>query len=241
MENLANMLGLDASGQPEQTETSTPMVQNGSKQGHTPNVKNETPSASATPMNRQLSMNRQASATDGKPSVAKTNLAKDASVKLQSMQNEAKAPAQQEQAQTDLWGNTTINPHDLLQTLKPLETGAGGAISDMEAYRSITSNNTPESSKDGISEPNSDISDGVGLDINIDISTMFDDNWRPFGGSDMDALFDMDGFNVSGGEDLTMADDEPRQKWGSWDDMVDQSAFDKPFEFDTSLYSMKAD
>ena len=144
----------------------------------------------------------------------------------------------------DPWANATIDPHDLFQAFQPFESGAGGAISDMNVYRSITPNDTPESSKDGVSEPNSDISDGVGLDISLDI---FDDTWQPFGPSEIDTLFDMSSYNVATDglgnmEDLKMFDEEqPALNFGSWEDMVDQSAFDKPFAFDASLYSMNAD
>jgi hypothetical protein len=248
IEELAAIIGLDPQGQAKKAAsssqapapTSAPMVPNGSKQGQTPNIKAETGSAAATPMNRQVSMNRQNSSADGKPSMqSKSNLAKDASVKLQSAQKDAKTPAQQDAIKTEPWASSTLDPHDLLNSFAPFETGAGGAISDMNVYRSITPNDTPESSKDGVSEPNSDISEGVGLDINLDV---FDDNWDPFGTGDADNLFDMNGFNVSGGdEDLKMFDDEPAIVNYQWDDMIDQTAFDKPFTFDTSLYSMKAD
>jgi hypothetical protein len=217
------------------------MAQNASKQGQTPVIKNESLSTAATPMNRQVSMNRQASATDSKPDTQKANLAKDASAKLQSVQKETKTVPQQEPAtKADAWANSNIDPHDLLQSFQPFETGAGGAISDLSVYRSITPNDTPESSKDGVSEPNSDISEGAGLDINLDI---IDDNWQAFGPSDTDHIYDMNGFNISGGdEDVTMFGDEPTSLvYQSWDDIIDQAAFDKPFKFDTSYYSMNAE
>lgn len=76
------------------------------------------------------------------------------------------------------WAKSTIDPHDLLQTFHPFETGAAGAISDISIHCSNTPDNTLKSSKDGVSKPNSDIVEGVGLDINVDI---FDDSWMPFG------------------------------------------------------------
>jgi len=64
----------------------------------------------------------------------------------------------------------------------------------------------------------------------------------PFGASETDALFDMNSFNVNNGDDLTMFDDDQQMvNFQSWEDMVDTSAFDKSFSFDTSLYSMHAD
>jgi len=248
MENLASGLGLDPQGQAKAAPATNQapgtagvsMAPNASKQGQTPNLKVEAPSAAATPMNRQVSLNQQGSATDGKQTAQpKSNLAKDSSAKLQSVQKDGITPTPQEAAMLDPWATSTLDPNDLLGTFHPFETGAGGAISDMNVYRSITPNDTPESSKDGVSEPNSDISEGVGLDINLDI---FQDNWQPFGTSDMDNLFDMNNFNVSStDDDLKMFDDEPANVNYQWDDMIDTTAFDKPFVFDASLYSMKAD
>jgi hypothetical protein len=248
-ENLASTLGLDSHGQSKKATTSASqdsakMVVSGSKQGHTPNVKTETTPAAGTPMNRQASMNRQGSATGARPNVpSKAGAAKEPPAKAQpsqkdsSKQRESQAPL--ETVVMDPWANATIDPHDLLQSFLPFETGAGGAISDLTVYRSITPNDTPESSKDGVSEPNSDISEGVGLDVNIEI---FDDAWMPFGPSETDGLFDMNSFNASSGEDLMMFDDDqPMINFQSWDDMVDTSAFDKPFSIDTSHYSMQAD
>lgn len=247
-EKLALALGLDSQGklkneppitQQAQPASSVLMVPNGSKQGQTPDIKAESISAAGTPMNRQVSMNRQASAGGGKPS--KASLAQNASTKLQSVQKEVKVPeAPREVTTSDPWTNVGIDLNECVNTFAPFETGAGGAISDMNVYRSITPNDTPESSKDGISEPNSDISEGMGLDINLDL---FDDNWQPFGPSDIDNPFDSNGYPYSGlvDEDITMFDDEPALVNYKWDDMIDQAAFDKPFVFDNSLYSMRGD
>ena len=217
----------------------------GSKQGQTPNIKGEnTPGGGATPMNRQTSMNRQPSATSAKPTPTsnpkgQSDSAKDALAKLQAGQRDpAKQAAHQAQeaAAVDPWANATIDPHDLFQNFQGLESGAGGAISDMNVYRSITPNDTPESSKDGVSEPNSDISDGVELDISLDI---FDDSWQPFGPSDTE-LSDMNSF-INGEENLLIfEEDKPAPNYQSWDD-IDMSAFDKTFSFDTSMYSMNVD
>jgi hypothetical protein len=260
-ENLASTLCLDSQGQSKKapkttsqetvtTSVAVKMIATASKQGQTPNIKSEnTPAVNvATPMNRQISMNRPGSAVETKfngPATSKSqaDTAKDALSKAQAEQKNAskQQPSQhtQEAVKADLWANTTIDPHDLFQSFQGFESGAGGAISDMNVYRSITPNDTPESSKDGVSEPNSDISEGVGLDISIDI---FDDKGMQFVPSDTDYLFDMNNFNVTGDDDLTMFDDEKSApNFQSWDDMVDLSVFDKPFTFDTSFYSMNAE
>lgn len=243
-EILADVTGLDSQGHAKKAvasiQDSTKMVASGSKQGQTPNVKTETTPAASTPMNRQISMNRQGSTTSARPNAqSKIGAAKDAPVKPQAGQKDSGKQAPQEIAVMDPWANATIDPHDLLQSFQSFETGAGGAISDLNVYRSITPNDTPESSKDGVSEPNSDISEGVGLDINVDI---FDDSWMPFGPGETDGLFGMNSFNVNSGDDLTMFDDDQQMvNLQSWEDMVDTSAFDKPFSLDTSFYSMQAE
>jgi hypothetical protein len=247
-ENLASTLGLDPHGQSKKatistTQDSAKMVTSGSKQEQTPNFKTEPTPATGTPMNRQASMNRQGSATGARPNMqSKIGAAKEPPAKLQAGQKDSSKQRESQAQETvvmDPWANATIDPHDLLQSFQTFETGAGGAISDINVYRSITPNDTPESSKDGVSEPNSDISEGVNLDINVDI---FDDSWMPFGPSETDGLYDMNSFNVNSGEDLMMFDDDqPIVNLQSWDDMVDTSAFDKPFSFDPSFYSMQAD
>jgi len=131
------------------------------------------------------------------------------------------------------WEGATINPSDLFQVFGQFESGAGGAISDMNVYRSIaTPNDTPESSNQQ-SEPTSDISDGVALDISLDI---FDDAWQPFG----------PGIGGFADEDLAPADendlkmfDEVPANLATWDDLVDSTQLEKPFEFDVSLFSME--
>ena len=244
-QSLAASLGLDPQGrslQPVATKqdnvqsaAAPKMVATGSKQGQTPTIKNGTTPVS-TPMNRQVSMNRQASGPGARPATpSKGTPLKDAT----SSESKPAAP-QPEPVIEDPWANATIDPNDLFQAFQPFETGAGGAISDINVYRSITPNDTPESSKDsGVSEPNSDISEGVGLDINLDL--FGDNNWEPFGPADTNMLFDMDNFGASKEADSLIFDDPQPALNLSWDDMMDPSAFDKPFSFDTSLYSMNAE
>jgi hypothetical protein len=254
-DNLASLLGLDSQGRVKTSNSGretgaaagVKMGLSGSKQGQIPNIKGEsTPGGGgATPVNRQTVMNRQPSTAGGKPSATSNpkghpDSAKDILTKLQAgQQDHAKQGTQQAQeaATSDPWADATIDPHELFQSFQGFESGAGGAISDMNVYRSITPNDTPESSKDGVSEPNSDISDGVGLDISLDI---FDENWQPFGPSDID-LLDMSSFDVNGEEDLLMfEEDKPALNFQSWDD-IEMPNFDKPFTFDTTMYSMYAD
>lgn len=246
-DNLAELIGLDSQGRPKSQETGTAAGvktgPSGSKPGQKPNVKGEsTPGGGATPMNPQTSMNRQPSAAGVKLSTTSNpkgqlDSVKDTLAKIQSGQPKQGAQQAQEPTTTDPWADATIDPNDLFQNFQGFESGAGGAISDMNVYRSITPNDTPESSKDGVSEPNSDISDGVALDINLDV---FDENWQPFGSSDTDFL-NMTSFDVNGDEDLLMfEDDKPAPNYQSWDD-VEMPNFDKPFIFDTSMYSMIAE
>ncbi|KAG0646689.1 hypothetical protein D0Z07_6279 [Hyphodiscus hymeniophilus] len=248
-DNLASLLGLDSQGRPKGAtqEAGAKMGSSDSKQGYAPNIKTESmPGGAVTPVNRQTSMNRQPSVAGVKPSATSNPKGqpvstKEALAKLQAGQRDSiKQSSQhaQETATIDPWADQTVDPHDLLfQSFQGFESGAGGAISDINVYRSITPNDTPESSKDGVSEPNSDISDGVGLDISLDI---FDESWQPFGPSDTD-LLNMSSFDGSGEEDLLMfEDDKVAPNFQSWDD-IEIPNFDKPFTFDTSMYSMHAD
>jgi hypothetical protein len=148
-------------------------------------------------------------------------------------QRESQAP--QEAAIIDP-REATIDPNDLFAGFQPFEIGAGGAISNL--YRSITPNDTPESSRDGFSEPTSDISDGVPLDINLDV--LHDCDWDPFGSSEIDGLIDMNSLDVYSADDFPMSDSNQRGfNFFSWDDMMNTSASVEAFSFDTSLFSME--
>lgn len=249
-DNLATTLGLDSQGQQKKPAShevprtsSAPagahMTATGSGQGQPPATKGESTPAASTPMNRQVSMNRQGSAAGGKPNVQSRSVpAKD--TKAQPSQKEAERPKETQAPQEiDPWANSTIDPNDLFQNFRSFETGAGGAISDVNVYRSITPNDTPESSKDGVSEPNSDVSEGVNLDISID---MFDPTWQPFGSGDPGDFLDLSSIHVNSEEDVLMfGSDVPAVKFQSWDDMMEPGVLDKPFHFDTSLFSMNAE
>ena len=214
-ENLAAVLGLDSDGRPKASVTGEKMTQSESRQGQTPNFK------AGTPMSRQDSMIRQGSST-GKSSI-------------KSQAETAKPPAtSQPLVIADPWANTTIDPQELFATFQGIETGAAGGISDTNVYRSITPNESPESNSTAVTDT-SDISDGVNLDISLDLA--FDESWMPFGGSDVNGLTDLNNFDF-GNEDmpLPLEDDLPMANYMSWDDT--QQEFSQPFEFDTSMYLM---
>lgn len=141
-------------------------------------------------------------------------------------------PGRQQPELFNGWENATINPNELMQSFQQFESGAGGAIADMNVYRSInTPNDTPESSNH-VSEPNSDVTDGVALDISLDI---FDDSWQPFGRG-LGAFADED-LAPADEDDLKMFDDLPTN-FSTWDDLVDPTQLEQPFAFDASLFSM---
>jgi hypothetical protein len=146
------------------------------------------------------------------------------------------------------WANATIDPHELFQSFQAFESGAGGDISNMNVYRSITPNDTPESSKSGVSEPNGDISEGVVHDLDLDLFlNLFDDNLVPFVPSEVGTSYDTSSSNLLMEEDISMSMLEYKEPPLNlhWDEdrvgqAACQAAFYKPFNFDTSLYSTNA-
>jgi hypothetical protein len=222
---LANMLGLEPDGTTKKASNVAPgmATTTSSQLGQISRVVTDGTPATMTPMDRQTSgtgpaANKIAKAT--KPDGIKN-----------ARSSEAAAPPSV--AVEDLWANSSVNPQDLLHNFQGLETGAGGAISDMSVYRSITPNDTPESSKDGASEPTSDITEGLDLAINLEI---FDAEWDPFGPGDTDDLLNLSKIHVNP-EDEFLAYDENQH----WSDFIDQSNFDNPFTFDTSGFSMNVE
>ncbi|KAF5501690.1 hypothetical protein CGCS363_v006477 [Colletotrichum siamense] len=226
-ENLALSLGLDVNGQVKMEPQAQLMGQNPSKQGQTPGS-----NPAATPMSRDASMQRTGSKVGGKQDT-KPVIKMDGTPKLENKQPEmGGAPP----APMDAWANT-IDPASLFTNLGNFEMGAGGVISDMGVYRSLTPNDTPESSKDsGSSEPNSDISENANLDIDL--------NWQPV---DVDLLLDMNNINMDGGLDsfpngsgefdaLMLEEAMPVEQFPNWDEV--NPDFNKPFQFDNSLYSL---
>lgn len=139
---------------------------------------------------------------------------------------------------TDPWANSTIDPQTLLQNLG-FENGLPNIVNEANMYRSFTPKDTPESSKDGASEPNSDISEGAALDIDMKWHTL-----------DNDVLMDWTNACINGEMDSTenlrasMSNIDPTLLLAGsrgvpdWDGI--QTDFNKPFELelDSSLYSL---
>jgi hypothetical protein len=232
---LAVMLGLNPDGTAKETNTAP---QQGAIAGsHSASKAESIPSAAGLTMDRQPSISGvKASPANSKSSkTTKPDEAKEAS---QQPKN-GKGPESVKQVfmtEENFWADAAVNPQDLLHNFRSSETGAGGAISDMNVYRSITPNDTPESSKDsGVSEPTSDISEGVDLSIGLDF---FENDWRPFGVGDADDLLALSNINVNPDEDMGGMFNDDNSQYVPWNDYMDQSMFDKGFSFDTSLFSI---
>ncbi|KAI0880826.1 uncharacterized protein GGS22DRAFT_80735 [Annulohypoxylon maeteangense] len=241
-ENLEAALGLDSNGKlkappnasmtaPGTSQISASMVHDVSKQGLTP-----TSRADATPMSREPSMKRQGSTAGSKA----TDLAKTIAGRINTPKPESGTKAgdnttgssklddgrPQAPPTDNAWTTMTVDPQELFRNLGVLESGGGGAISNMDVYRAITPNDTPESSKDSASsEPNSDVSEGVSLNLQLNMGL---DMWNPFGGG---PNVDID----SGDMELSGTGENSFQAF-SWDDV--QIDWNKEFQLDTSLYSM---
>lgn len=234
---LATMLGLepDTTTKAASNAVSTTSTTASSQPGRVSTEKADgMPVATAvTPMDRQTSgTGVKASPTPNKVSKgSKRDDVKDAFAQAKNVRS-SDAAIQRPITAEDPWASSSVNPQDLLHNFQGLETGAGGAISDMNVYRSITPNDTPESSKDGASEPTSDITEGLDLTINLDIFDTSDPDWNSFGPADTDDLLNLSKVNVNL-EDEFLAYDDNR-----WGDFIHQSDFDKPFAFETSGFSM---
>jgi hypothetical protein len=246
-DSLASALGLDKNGKRPVSKTTTQqnapphaptMRTNLSKQGQTPSNK---PDAAATPMSRGVSMNRQGSAlskaSDGKAGAPRSVPAQQATPKSEAGMTDMVAESQPPAALDDAWASSTVDPQSLMNSLGGINL-ASGLIGDNMLYRSLTPNDTPESSKDsGVSEPNSDISETANLDIGL--------SWQPF---DNDLLVDVNSFSFEGLEgiegfeglegldaDMGLTGDASMAFTG-WDDGTADSA--KNLGLDTSLFSM---
>ncbi|KAK2594946.1 hypothetical protein QQS21_007349 [Conoideocrella luteorostrata] len=208
-ENLALALGLEADGTSKKTskptDGATAMSASASKQGQTPK------NAAATPMSQDNAMRRTGSA-----------LSKGVDVKSKEASTDSKP------AKTSPWAGCTIDPQALLNNLG-FEKGLPNIVSDALMYRSWTPNDTPESSKDsGSSEPNSDISEGAALEIDV--------NWQSF---DNELLLDLNSTSLDGNFcnlDTNLLLDPHPGPAPDWDDVTID--FSKPFELDMSHYSM---
>ncbi|KJK77384.1 hypothetical protein H634G_07123 [Metarhizium anisopliae BRIP 53293] len=208
-ENLALALGLEPDGSLKKNKKpadgATAMSLSTSKQGQTPK------NVAGTPISQDNAMKRTGSA-----------LSKSADGKSKS-----DAPGSK-QATPSAWAGCTIDPQALLSNLG-FENGLPTIISDANLYRSLTPKDTPESSKDsGSSEPNSDISEGAALEIDM--------TWQTF---DTDLLLDLNNASLEGdlsGLDPTLLLDPPSRAPPDWEDIdID---FSKPFQLDMSMYSM---
>jgi hypothetical protein len=173
-ENMAAALGLDAQGKPMVSPKPSsqgitapapaPMSISRSMQGQKPG---------ASPMSRGASMHRQGSVAGAKPGAMATP--KPATGTPQ-------APAME-----DPWVHSTVDPMDLSAGIsRSLESITGTLVPDYGTYRSLTPNDTPESSKDsGVSEPTSDIAENAALDIGL--------SFQPL---DNDLLYDLNNINM---------------------------------------------
>ncbi|KAK6193064.1 hypothetical protein LQW54_012849, partial [Pestalotiopsis sp. IQ-011] len=204
----AEALGLDADGRPKQDPVATSATPS-----NAPQRLNQTPLS--TSMSRGPSMRSQDGAL-GSTDVAKARGAKSAAVTATSMKREDDVGAQPA-AMAGLPHFGTVDPQSLSQALGGFESG-GGAISNMAVYRALSPRDTPESSKDGASsEPTSDVSEGIALNVTLDLGF---DTWQPFDG---------DGITFGSGGESDFPDPP------DWDEV--QIDFDKPFSLDMSMYS----
>ncbi|KAI0402734.1 hypothetical protein F4802DRAFT_608558 [Xylaria palmicola] len=230
-DGLAKVLGLNADGKvkngaPAGGNAQSP--ENASKPIQTPPIKLESVNLREAPMKRQSSM------TGPKPhDLIKTIAGKSSTPKLDSNLKAidgatpatmANGGAALQATNNDTMG-TTIDPQELLSCITGFDTGGNGAILDMAVYRSFTPNDTPESSKDSAgSEPNSDLSEGVALNVTLDMGF---GTWDPFAHChEAPAL------------DLEMPGSMPGLSFPdfTWDEV--NPDFDRPFVLDTSLFSM---
>ncbi|KAK4242452.1 hypothetical protein C8A03DRAFT_29385 [Achaetomium macrosporum] len=202
-EQMAAALGLDAQGNPKaspnpsgqegSTPAAPPMSATRSKQGQTPKM-------GATPMSRAVSMQRQGSTAGGK---AAENGATPSggNTAFKGGQATSRPPAGKNEMGTphapvveDAWSSSTVDPQNLFQSVaRSLESVTGSFVPEFGTYRSLTPNDTPESSKDsGASEPSSDIPEGTSLDIDV--------AWQS--ALDSDLLWDMNNINMETFEDV---------------------------------------
>lgn len=216
-ENLALALGLEPDGTAKKdaaADGAPAMSATESKQGQTPaNM------AANTPMSTEGAMNRSAS-----------NMGKTLNVKAGAKTGGTPKPSDAKMVEpaapaAEPWMNS-IDPQTLLNNLG-LDKGFNPTLTDLTQYRSGTPNDTPESAKDsGASEPNSDVSEGVSLEIDF--------NWQTM---DTDLLLNMGNANLGGsmGPEPGFVFDNNEAPI-DWDEV--NTDFSKPFQFDTSNYFM---
>lgn len=201
-ENLALALGLEADGTMKKpaADATQAMGPSGSKQGQGVAMKRSGSAQSRV----------QSASGRGDKGLAKTTAAEATTA-----------------VAADPWASSTLDTQALLSNLG-FENGLPTVMNEFrQLYRSSTPNDTPESSKDsGASEPNSDISEGAALDIDM--------NWQSI---DTDLLLNLNNTSLdSSGTTLdpSLLLDPLAGPPPDWDEVhVD---FDKPFQFDTSKY-----
>lgn len=131
----------------------------------------------------------------------------------------------------DAWANTTIDPSSLFVGFTSMDT-ATGVIADINTYRSLTPHDTPESSKDsGASEPNSDISEGMNLDIDMSYQAFDDGLMMGMHEFSMDQFHDHGG-DLGGYHDMSGGMGGEADYGLTLDDF--HNDFDKPFHFDAA-------
>lgn len=229
-ENLALVLGLEPDGsikkEQKPADGAQAMSASTSKQGQ------GSGNLAGTPMSLDSTTMKRSASAMSKGQDAKSGVKSEAAAKAGDgkQTNGATMPAA-----ADPWANSTIDPQTLLQNLG-FENGLPNVVNEANMYRSFTPKDTPESSKDGASEPNSDISEGAALDIEM--------NWQNM---DTDLLLDLTHATLDGdlgSTDATMATLDPTLLLSrpagvpDWDSM--NTDFSKPFQFDLSLYSLDA-
>ncbi|CCU80354.1 hypothetical protein BGHDH14_bgh01920 [Blumeria hordei DH14] len=241
-ENLSKVLGLDvresnklptALRATELPTTESKSASVNPKQGISPHVKAPSTPA-ATPMMKPASISGPHGSSE-KTSIFKQTLYKEVNNKGPSATKETISSEKVANAMaSDAWANTTINPNDLFQPFKPFESAVNGSVTDISLFRGITPNDTPESNKDGITEPTSDISDVIGFDMNLDL---LNQSWVPFGLPDVDEISGQTTLDSGNDEDMGILDEEkPLMLYPTFDD-VSASMFDKNFSIDTSIFS----
>ncbi|TRX91330.1 hypothetical protein FHL15_007752 [Xylaria flabelliformis] len=232
VDGLAEVLGLHTNGKPKHVAPISGNVSSPgdvSKRAQTPPIKADLANS------RELSMKRQGSMTGSKPNELIKTIAGKAGTPKPDPNSKAvdgtafittaNGGAVSQAALGEFMG-ATIDPQDLLSAVTGLETGGNGAILDMNVYRSLTPNDTPESSKDSAtSELNSDVSEGVALNVTLDMGF---GTWDPFALGHEPPIVDLENY----GPMPTV----PYPDF-SWDEV--QPDFDKPFALDTSFFSLE--
>ena len=150
-------------------------------------------------------------------------------------------------AKQESWNSSGVDPSVLTQVFKPFSTGALGSISNIDAYRSRMEDSPESSSTDNSkgSDPNSDITD-ISQGVSMDVRIQFEDNWDPFGESDVNALTIAEDPDLSfgkveglGGELKGGAMNELEAPVeDNWDQFVSWEEPEKPFSFNTDLFGM---